>query len=445
MTRVVRAGKVTFAALAVPNYRRYYAGQAVSLTGTWMQMTAQAWLVLTLTHSSAALGIVIALQTLPVLLLTPYGGVVADRGNKRLIMVVLQSAMAVQALVLGVLTVTGAVRVWEIGLLAVVLGLNNAFENPARQSFMLEMVGPDHLRNAVSLNSVLVNVARTTGPAVAGILIATAGEGICFLVNAGSFIAVIASLLTMDARAIRRSEPAPRAPGQLRAGLRYVRHAPGLAIPLLMMAVVGCLTYEFQVSLPVMASRGLRAGATGFGFMTAAMGIGAVCGGLLVAARGRTGLRPLVLAAWLFGASVAAAAVAPSLPLELVALGFTGAASITFMSTGNSTLQLTAAATMRGRVMALWFVAFQGSTPIGGPIIGWAMGVAGARAGLGLGAVACLAVAVAGLIALRRPPRGQRREIPALAPLHADHEHPLLRSRTRAILATLGARRAHAR
>jgi len=418
VTRVVRAGRLTFASLAVPNYRRYYAGQAVSLTGTWMQMTAQAWLVLTLTHSAVALGIIVALQTLPVLLLTPYGGVVADRSDKRRIMVALQGAMALQALVLGVLTVTGTVRLWEIGLLAVVLGVNNAFENPARQSFMLEMVGQDHLRNAVSLNSVLVNVARAVGPAVAGLLIAGVGVGECFLINAVSFIAVIASLATLDLRAIQRSRPAPRAPGQLREGLRYVRNTPGLAIPLLMMAAVGCLTYEFQVTLPVMASHGLHAGAAGFGFMTAAMGLGAVCGGLLVAARGRTGLRPLVLAAWVFGAMVAAAALAPSLATELIALGFAGGASIAFMSTANSTLQLAAAPSMRGRVMALWFVAFQGSTPIGGPIVGWLMGVAGARAGLGLGAVTCAVVAAAGSIALRRR-RDRRREAagqqPALA------------------------------
>jgi MFS family permease len=409
VTRVVRAGRLTFASLAVPNYRRYYAGQAVSLTGTWMQMTAQAWLVLTLTHSGVALGIIVALQTLPVLLLTPYGGVVADRSDKRRIMVALQGAMAVQALVLGVLTVTGAVRLWEIGLLAIVLGVNNAFENPARQSFMLEMVGQDHLRNAVSLNSVLVNVARAVGPAVAGLLIASVGVGECFLINAVSFIAVIASLATLDLRAIQRSRPAPRAPGQLREGLRYVRNTPGLASPLLMMAAVGCLTYEFQVTLPVMASHGLHAGAAGFGFMTAAMGLGAVCGGLLVAARGRTGLRPMVMAAWVFGTMVAGAALAPSLAIELVALGFTGGASIAFMSTANSTLQLSAAPSMRGRVMALWFVAFQGSTPIGGPIVGWLMSVAGARAGLGLGAVTCAVVAAAGSVALRRR-RDQRRE-----------------------------------
>ena len=224
MTRVIRAGRVTFAALAIPNYRRYFGGQAISLIGTWMQMTAQAWLVLSLTHSSTALGLIVALQTLPVLLLGPYGGVIADRVDKRRLMIALQTAMGVQALILGVLTVTGAVQVWQIGVLAALLGLNNAFENPARQSFMLEMVGPEHLRNAVSLNSVLVNVARAIGPAVAGILIATVGDGVCFLVNAASFVAVVASLMTHGPRRrCRPTEPTPRARGQLREGLRYVR------------------------------------------------------------------------------------------------------------------------------------------------------------------------------------------------------------------------------
>ena len=400
MTRVRRAGRITFAALSVPNYRLYFAGQSTSQIGTWMQMTAQAWLVLTLTHSGAALGGIVALQTLPVLLLAPYGGVLADRVDKRRMMIALQSAMGIQALILGLLTVTGQVRVWQIGALAFLLGLNNAFENPSRQSFMMEMVGPDHLRNAVTLNSVMVNVARTIGPAIAGILIATVGEGVCFLVNSASFAAVVTSLLAMDLSRLNPAEPTPRAKGQLREGLRYVRGTPQLAVPLLMMAAVGCLTYEFQVSLPVMASKGLHAGATGFGFMTTAMGIGAVAGGLLVAARGKIGLRPLVLAASVFGVAMTFASLAPSLAFELVALAFVGSASITFMSTGNSTLQLSAAPEMRGRVMSLWFVAFQGSTPIGGPIVGALMGVLGARAGLGLGAVTCVAVALAGLAML---------------------------------------------
>ncbi len=392
----------TFAALGVPNYRRYISGQAISLVGTWMQMTAQAWLVLTITGSATKLGLIVALQTLPVLLLGPYGGVVADRVDKRRLMVVLQSLMGVQALALGVLTVTGAVMLWQIGALALLLGLNNAFENPARQSFMLEMVGEEHLRNAVSLNSVLVNVARTIGPAVGGVLIATVGTGVCFLFNAVSFVPVVASLMILNRGALHPSPPTRRAPGQLREGLRYVRRTPTLGVPLLMMALVGCLAYEFQVSLPFMAREGLHVGAAGYGFMTAAMGVGAVGGGLLVAARGRTGLPTLIVAAAGFGTVLGLAALAPSLPVELIALAGAGWGSISFMATGNSTLQLTAAPTMRGRVMSLWFVAFQGSTPIGGPIVGWVMAQAGARAGLGVGAVACMLAALMGLMALRR-------------------------------------------
>ncbi len=402
MTRFARrVSRTTFASLGVPNYRRYIAGQSVSLIGTWMQMTAQSWLVLTLTHSATDLGLIVALQTLPVLILGPYGGVVADRVQKRRLMIILQTAMGIQALVLGLLTVTGVERLWEIGVLAALLGLNNAFENPVRQSFMLELVGPDLLRNAVSLNSTMVNVARVIGPAVAGVLIATAGEGICFLANAATFVAVVGSLMTLDVAALDPAPQQPRAAGQLREGLSYIRRTPELAVPLLMMAAVGCLTYEFQVSLPYLADRGLHAGADGFGFMTAAMGIGAVAGGLTVATRGRTGTAPLVLASLGFGVMVGLAALAPSLSLELVALAFVGAFSVSFMATGNTTLQLRADPTMRGRVMSLWFVAFQGSTPIGGPIVGAAMAAAGPRAGLGLGAVTCLVAAAAGAMTLR--------------------------------------------
>ena len=402
MTRAKRIGRVTFAALAVPNYRRYVAGQSVSLIGTWMQMAAQSWLVLSLTGSATTLGVIVALQTLPVLLLGPYGGVVADRIDKRRLMVLLQIAMGVQALILGLLTITHSVRLWEIGALAALLGLNNAFENPARQSFMLELVGSESLRNAVTLNSVLVNVARVIGPAVAGVLIATVGEGPCFLLNAASFVAVVTSLVTLDRAAINPSPPSGREPGQLREGLRYVRRTPELGVPLAMMALAGALAYEFQVTLPVMAREGLHVGATGFGFMTSAMGVGAVIGGLFVANKGRTGLPTLVLAASAFGVVLLLASVAPNLPTELVALALAGGASISFMATANSTLQLSAAPSMRGRVMALWFVAFQGSTPIGGPIVGWVMAQAGARAGLGLGGITCLLTALLGLVALRR-------------------------------------------
>jgi len=392
----------TFAALAVPNYRRYFFGQATSLIGTWMQMAAQSWLVLSLTGSATALGLIVALQTLPVLLLAPYGGVIADRVDKRRLMVALQAAMGVQALILGVLTITGSVRLWEIGVLAVVLGLNNAFENPARQSFILEMVGAETLRNAVSLNSVQVNVARAVGPAVAGVLIATVGTGECFLINAASFVAVVVSLVSMERSALYPTPPAPRASGQLREGLRYARDTPEIIVPLLMMALVGTLAYEFQVSLPVMARHALHAGAEGYGFMTAAMGVGAILGGLVVAARGHTGLRPVTLAVVAFAIALSLAALAPTLAVELIALALVGGASVSFMSSGNSTLQLAAEPAMRGRVMALWFVALQGTTPIGGPLVGVIISLAGARTGLGVGALACVLAAAIGFGARRR-------------------------------------------
>jgi MFS family permease len=392
----------TFAALSVPNYRRYFVGQATSLIGTWMQMAAQSWLVLSLTGSATALGVIVALQTLPVLLLAPYGGVIADRVDKRRLMIALQTAMGLQALVLGLLTITGSVRLWEIGVLAVVLGLNNAFENPARQSFVLEMVGADTLRNAVSLNSVQVNVARAVGPAVAGVLIATVGLGECFLINAASFVAVVASLIAMERSALHPTPPAPRAAGQLREGLRYAAATPEIIVPLLMMALVGTLAYEFQVSLPVMARHALHSGAEGYGFMTSAMGFGAIVGGLVVAARGRTGLRPVTLGALAFAIAIALAALAPTMAVELIALALVGCASVSFMSTGNSTLQLAADPVMRGRVMALWFVALQGSTPIGGPLVGAIITLAGARAGLGVGGLACVCAAAIGFGAQRR-------------------------------------------
>ncbi len=412
MTRLLGAGRQTFSSLANQNFRRYFVGQSVSRIGTWMQMIAQAWLVLELTHSSVLLGVVVALQALPVLLLGPYGGLVADRVDKRRLMIALQTLMGVQALALGVLTVAGAIRFWEIALLATVLGANNAFETPSRQAFMLELVGPDRLRNAVSLNAVMVNVARTVGPAVAGLVIATAGEGICFLVNAASFAAVVFSLLVLDTTSISPSPPAGRRRGQLREGLRYVRRTPELALPLLLMTIIGTLTYEFSVSLPVLARRSLGLGAPGYGYMTAAMGAGAVVGGLYVAAKGRTGLRPLTIAAGCFGVFVLGAALAPNLAFELGALALVGAASVSFISVANSTLQLGSAPTMRGRVMGLWIVAFQGSTPIGGPLIGWIIARSDARVGLVVGAAAALLAAAVGASALRRLGPGPLETLP---------------------------------
>jgi MFS family permease len=392
----------TFASLANPNYRLYFFGQATSLVGTWMQTIAQSFLVLHLTGSGFDVGLVVALQTLPVLLLGPYGGVVADRVDKRKVMIILQTLMGVQALVFGILTLTHVISLWQIGILAVILGLNNTFENPARQTFVLEMVGPKDLRNAVTLNSVLVNVARAVGPAAAGIIIAAGGYGVCFLINAASFVAVVVSLLKMNTSALSPSVPMQRGRGQLREGFRYVKGEVGLAVPLLMMAIVGCLAYEFQVTLPVMATRAFHGGSQSYGFMTAAMGIGAVVGGLYAAARGKTGLRSLTRSCVVFTVVIAAAAVAPNLTFELIALAAVGAASVTFLSKGNSTLQLASAPQMRGRVMALWAVAFLGSTPIGGPAAGAVSQYVGPRWGLGLGALACAIAALLGALVIRR-------------------------------------------
>jgi MFS family permease len=391
----------TFSSLSNPNYRKFFFGQTTSLVGTWMQTTAQSWLVFTLTHSATDIGFVVALQTLPVLLLGPYGGVIADRVDKRRLMIVLQSFMGVQAAILAVLSLTHVVNYFDVCVLAVVLGLNNCFENPSRQAFVLEMVGTDNLRNAVSLNSTMNNVARAVGPAVAGIIIAALGEGWCFALNAASFIAVVASLVAMDQSQLHPSVPTIRAKGQLREGLRYVARTPALAIPLVMMALVGMLAYEFQVTLPIVAGTVFHGSSTIYGVLMAAMGVGAIIGGLWTAARGKTGVRAMIRAALIFGVVMTFAALAPVLAVELIALAMVGFASVSFLSMANSTLQLGTDPQMRGRVMALWAVAFMGSTPIGGPLIGWITSAFGARTGLGVGAASCLVAGLIGWLAIR--------------------------------------------
>ncbi|MCG7631882.1 MFS transporter [Gordonia McavH-238-E] len=391
-----------FASLRIPNYRLFYAGMAVSMTGSWMQATAQAWLVLTLSGSASVLGLIVALQALPVLLIGPYAGVIADRVDRRRLLIVLQSMMGLLAAALAVITLAGVVEVWHVGVLAVMLGLGHAFEQPARQAFIHQIVGKDLIRNAVTLNSVMVNAARAVGPAVAGVVLGLVGSGLCFAVNAVSFVAVVASLLALDSSKITTETPIPRAKGQLREGLRYVRGSPALWIPLATMALVGTLTYNFPVTLPAVADFVFDGGPEALGFMTSAMGVGAVVGGLVVAARGTTGLRPLTLAAFGFGVAVGATALAPNLPTAICALVGVGWLSVTFMSTGNATLQLNSEPQMRGRVMALWSVAFMGSTPIGGPIVGAIIETFDARVGLAVGAVACLVAGALAFLAARR-------------------------------------------
>jgi MFS family permease len=322
--------------------------------------------------------------------------------DKRRLLILTQSALGAMALTLGLLTVTGAVQLWMVVALAFGLGLATAIDNPARQSFAQEMVGTGRLRNAVTLNSVMVNAARAVGPAVAGVIIATAGTGICFLVNAVSYAAVLVALAGMDVATLRPTLREERGPGQVRQGCSYVAHTPELLVPLMMLAVVGTLTYEFQVVLPLLARGPFDGGAGTYGLLTSAMGVGAIVGGLVVARRGETGLRPLTHAAVWFGAAVLATAASPSVWVALVALTVVGATSVSFLATGNSTLQLAAAPRFRGRVMALWAVAFLGSTPLGAPIIGFVSEHISPRGGLVVGGMACLVAAGVGAIALSR-------------------------------------------
>jgi MFS family permease len=381
----------SFVSLENRNYRRFFLGQSVSLVGTWMQSVAQSWLVLQLTGSGTALGLVVAIQTLPVLFLAPYGGLLADRADKRRLLLATQSTFALLALALGLLSLTHVVRLWMVLLIAAGFGLANSVDNPTRQAFVPEMVGADGVPNAVSLNSVMTNAARAIGPALAGVLIVTAGVSGCFLINAASFVAVLVALATMKPAQLHPAQPAAHRPGQLVEGLRYVRRTPRLLTPLLMMALIGALSYEFQVVLPLLAKRTFHGNADAYGYLTASFGVGAVVGGIVVASRRPRGLHAVAVAAGAFGTAMLAAAAAPTFALELVALAAVGAGSVAFMSRGNTTLQLTATEQMRGRVMALWAVAFIGTTPIGGPIVGYLAQRAGPRWGLALGGLAALA------------------------------------------------------
>jgi MFS family permease len=391
----------TFSSLGNRNYRYYFAGQSVSLIGTWMQSIAQSWLVYTKTHSGFDVGLIVALQTLPILLFGPMGGTIADRYGKHRLLFWTQALAGVQALALAGVDLSGHLQLWELYSMAVVLGLINAIDNPTRQTFIVEMVGRDQLSNAVTLNTVMVNMARAVGPAVAGVLIATVGSGWCFLVNGLSFFFVLASLASMHPDEMSPAPRVARKRSQLREGFRYVGATPVLRDALVMMALIGCLTYEFQTTLPLMSGGTFHGDSRTYGYLTACIGLGSVIGGLVAAGRPRYGMRTLVGTAGLFGVAVMAASLAPSLVVEEVLLLAVGACSVTFLSRGNASLQLNAEPSMRGRVMSLWSVAFLGSTPLGGPLVGFIGGSLGPRYGLGIGGVAALLAGLYGWSRLR--------------------------------------------
>ena len=400
------------------NYRLFFFGQLVSVAGTWMQSVAQSFLVLDLTHSGTQLGLTSAARFLPMFLFGPIGGVFADRLDRQRVLYVTQTLSGLLAGVFAVTVGTHIIRLWIVYLLALALGFVNVFDNPARQSFISEMVSAKDLPNAVTLNSVAMNMARVFGAALGGVIAAAIGLALCFTCNALSFGAVLVSLAAMRGSELFPAKRVSRQKRQVRQGLRYVRSTPELFIPLLMIAVIGTLAWEFQVSLPLMASKVFHGGAASYGVMASVMGGGAVVGGLISAARSRPRTRALCLAAIGWGIAILAAAVAPSMALELAALVFVGYGSITFNSLAKTTLQLAARPEMRGRVMALWALAWLGSTPIGGPIIGWAGQAIGARWALVTGGLATLACGVLALPALTRIDRRASR---TAGPAQAGH------------------------
>jgi MFS family permease len=384
------------------NYRLFFFGQLVSVAGTWMQTVAQSFVVLDLTHSGTQLGLTTAARFLPMLVFGPLGGLFADRMDKRRVLYITQSLSGLLAGTFAVLIATHSIRLWIVYLLAIALGFVNVMDNPARQSFISEMVSAPDLPNAVTLNSVSMNMARVFGAALGGVIAAAIGLALCFTCNALSFGAVLISLVAMRKSELFPAKRVAKEKRQVRQGLRYVRTTPELLIPLILVAVIGTLAWEFNVTLPLMASKVFGGGVAAYGVMASVMGAGAVVGGLISAARPRPRARALCLAAIGWGIAILAAAVAPSLPVELAALVFVGYGSITFNSLAKTTLQLAAKPEMRGRVMALWALAWLGSTPIGGPIVGWVGQTAGARWSLVIGGAAALGCGILALPALSR-------------------------------------------
>ncbi len=397
----------SFDSLSIPNYRRYFAGQLVSLSGNWMQIVAEMWLILTITGSAAAVGLTAALQFLPMLLFAVWGGLLADRMSKRRLLLATQALMAIPALLLWGLTAGGVVEAWMVFGLVFARGAVNAIDNPTRQSFVTEMVGSERVVSAVGLNSALIHAARIFGPALAGVLIATVGIATCFLVNSLTFAAMIVALRGMDPRQLHPAPRLPRRRGALRDTLSHVAATPALAIPLAMMAVVGTLGFNFQVILPVFARFTFDGGASAYTLLAIAMAVGALAGSIYTASRRNVTGRSLVLSAVGFGVFAAVTALAPNLAAAAICLVPLGAASVMFAAGANARLQLSAEPSMRGRVMALYSMVFLGSTPIGAPIAGWLSQAASPRAALVLTAVAALAAGLGAHIALRRRGRGR--------------------------------------
>ena len=394
MSAARRLASQTFAALVVRNFRLYFIGQIISVSGTWMQSVAQGWLILQITHHDAfLLGVSIALQYLPMLLFGSYGGVLADRYNKRVILYATQGSSGILALVLGICVLVHAVSIPLVFTIAILNGIANLFDVPARQSFVQEMVGRDLIANAVSLNSVIMNAGRLIGPAIATLFIALTGTAGCFIANSVSYLAVITALVAMresELTPIRRERPRK---GQLRSGLRYAWGTPLIRTVLLSVVMVGTFAFNFTTTLPLLVQVTFHdEHASAYGFLLGAMGLGAVMGGLYVARRSRPTVALLAGLGLTFGVSMTVVALAPTMLVAALALVVTGASSIAFVSTCNATLQLNSREEYRGRVMSLHGIAFLGTTPIGAPIVGAIVAATSPRVGLLVGSISTLVV-----------------------------------------------------
>jgi len=421
MTRFRRATNDTFRSFRVRNFRLFFGGQLVSQVGNWLTLVAQTLLVLRLTDSGVALGLLAVAQFGPVLVLGPFAGLVADRSDKRRLLLLVQALAMAQSFVLAGLAFSGNPPVAAIYAVAFLGGLTIAFDNPARRSFVVDLVPPDDIGNAVSLNSALMTGSRVVGPALAGLLITTVGFGWCFLLDGVSYLAVLAGLWLMDPGQVRASPLAIRGRGQVREGLRYARSVPELWIPLVMMAVIGTLAFNFQTVLPLFVTRDLQGSTVTFTLLMSVVSAGSLVGALATARRRTIDIRVVSLAAIAFGLAMGCLTVAPNQPVAFAVGLVMGVCSISFMTASTAIVQMTARPAMRGRVLALQAMVFLGSTPIGGPIVGGIADRFGARYSLGLGALATVGAGLYGLLTVRRR---RARVLVAVAPAAMPDDPP---------------------
>ncbi|WP_426573262.1 MFS transporter [Aquihabitans sp. McL0605] len=394
------AAHETFRSLRHRNFKLFFIGQLISQTGTWLTMITQTLLVLSLSHSGTMLGLLTAFQFGPVLLLGAWAGAVADRADKRKLLITAQAAAMAQSLALGILVLSGHATIPAIFILAAIQGVITAFDNPTRRSFVTEMVTAEDLPNAVSLNTAIMTGSRVVGPALAGVLVLAFGFGWPFILDGLTYTAVIAGLLMMRPAELFRSAPTAKAKGQVREGLRYIRATPNLFVPLVMMAIIGTFAFNFSVTVPLLVKGPLGGGTGSFTILFSVLSVGSLVGALLSARRKDATPKHLVQSSIAFGISMVLLALAPTLGLAFPAAIALGLASVFFMTSSTAIVQLLAGAEYRGRVLAIQAMVFLGSTPIGGPIVGWISDVSGARAGILVGAVACFAAAVYGARAM---------------------------------------------